>query len=477
MPGAAAFFDLDRTLVRTATGPAMSRAAHLTGLVSRSIPGEQLVYGLFNAYGETMPAMMLARQGARVARGRLRDDARAAGEFAADELIEVVEPGVAAAFAAHREAGRLVVMATTSPYDLVKPLADRLGMDDVIATRYEVDAHGRYTGALDGPFVWSRGKLAAVRTWAEANGVDLAASYAYSDSVYDTPLMCAVGHPVVVNPDVRMVAMAAARGWPRQSFSAEGTSRWLEVQRVAMGLVSPLWFPYADFDIEGLEHLPTSGPTIVVANHRSYFDVAAMAIVVSYLDRPVRFLGKREVFDAPVIGRVAATFGGIPVDRATGSHVPLQLAEAAIGRGEVVALMPQGTIPRGQAFFDPVLRARHGAVRLARRTGAQIVPVGLWGTEHVWPRSSRLPRFWDVVDPPEVRVRVGQPFRLRGRSNLDRDSAAMMDEIVALLPEEAREHRTPSAEELARSLPPDYAGDLDAETDRRPGTDGERVRR
>ena len=69
----------------------------------------------------------------------------------------------------------------------------------------------RINGTLDGPFVWSAGKLAAVKDWAVRHGIDLAESYAYSDSVYDTPLLSAVGNPFVVNPDPRMALMAAAR--------------------------------------------------------------------------------------------------------------------------------------------------------------------------------------------------------------------------------------------------------------------------
>lgn len=473
MSHGAAFFDLDRTLIRRASGEIYSRAARATGFVSRSVPGESLVYGLFNTYGEVLPAMLLARQGPRVAKGRRRVDAQATGEIAAQELVEAVEPGVAAVFDVHRRAGRPVVLATTTPFDWVKPLADRLGMDDVIATRYEYDSDGRYTGGFDGPFVWSTGKLAAVRTWADEHDIDLAESYAYSDSVYDIPLLGAVGHPVAVNPDPRLVVAAAVRGWPTESFSVkpDRDGAGIDVQRIAFGLVSPLWFPYANFDIAGLEHLPADGPTIVVGNHRSYFDVAAMAMVLADLDRPVRFLGKREVFDAPVIGKLAAAFGGIPVDRASGSATPLRRAEEAIAAGDVIAMMPQGTIPRGEAFFDPVLRARHGAARLARATGAQIVPVGLWGTEHVWPRCARLPTFWNVANPPTVRIRVGKPFRLSGRANLDRDSAAIMTAITAQLPADARRRHAPTADELAKSYPPGYRGDPTAEATRRPGTD------
>ncbi len=104
-----------------------------------------------------------------------------------------------------------MVLATTTPLrpgEATWPTC--LGFDDVVATRYGVNADGTYDGTLDGPFVWSAGKLAAVKDWAERHGVDLAESFAYSDSVYDTPLLAAVGHPFVVNPDPRMVLMAAS---------------------------------------------------------------------------------------------------------------------------------------------------------------------------------------------------------------------------------------------------------------------------
>src|SRR5690606_13515894 len=111
--------------------------------------------------------------------------------------------------------------------------------------------------------------------------------------------------------------------------------------------------------------------------------------------------------------------GGIQVDRGTGSNAPLEAAEAALAAGDLVAILPQGTIPRGRDFFDPVLRGRHGAARLAASTGVPIVPVGLWGTEKVWPRSSRVPEAWNVLRPPTVSVRVGAPLDPLPRAALD----------------------------------------------------------
>ena len=197
----AAFFDLDRTLLRGASGEVFSHAMQVAGLSSRSMPGERFMFGLFNAIGETLPTMALARQAVTLAKGRSQNAVQAAAVSVADQLVAMVQPFAESAFAAHRAAGRPIVLATTTPYDLVKPFADRLGLDDVVATKYGVDGDGRYDGTLSGPFVWSAGKLAAVAEWAAEQGIDLAESYAYSDSVYDTPLLSAVGHPIVVNPD------------------------------------------------------------------------------------------------------------------------------------------------------------------------------------------------------------------------------------------------------------------------------------
>ena len=316
------------------------------------------------------------------------------------------------------------------PYDLVKPFADRLGLDDVVATRYGVSPDGTYDGTLDGPFVWSAGKLAAITEWADRNGVDLAESYAYSDSVYDTPMLAAVGHPVVVNPDPRMVLVAAARRWPTLNLDVSpGVLKvpviGLEVQELALRFARPGFYPYARFDIDGVDNIPATGPAILCGNHRSYFDVAAMSLD----DRQERSRrrassARRRCSTHRSSGRSQPRWGASEsiVGRAPTSRWPPP-ADALAG-GEMVTMMPEGTIPRGPAFFrKPV--GRWGAARLAQLSGAPIIPVGLWGTEQVWPRSSRLPNVLNLSSPPTVRVRVGEPVELKGRS-LEADTKRLM---------------------------------------------------
>ena len=132
-------------------------------------------------------------------------------------------------------------------------------------------------------------------------------------------------------------------------------------------------------------------------------------------------------------------------------------------------LAPEGTIPRGPAFFDPVLKGRWGAARLAAETRAPVIPVGLWGTEKVWPRSSRLPEL-SLTDRPHVSATVGRPVKLK-YDDPDADTKRIMKAISGLLPAEANEQRTPTPEELALTYPPGYRGDPEAEVERRPGTD------
>jgi putative phosphoserine phosphatase/1-acylglycerol-3-phosphate O-acyltransferase len=167
----------------------------------------------------------------------------------------------------------------------------------------------------------------------------------------------------------------------------------------------------------------------------------------------VRFLGKKEVFDAPVVGQAARAMGGIRVDRGTGSAGDsLSLATRALRAGEMVAVMPQGTIPRGEEFFDPVLKGKTGAARLAAATRAPVIPIGMWGTELVWPRSAKVPNVLNVTNPPTVRVRVGRAVEL-AYDDIRADTERIMEAIMALLPPESREKRVPTEEELRKSKP------------------------
>lgn len=456
MPGAA-FFDLDRTLLQGGTGPHLSDAMVELGLVPRSLPGQALLFKAFDLLGENLPSIFLARQATLVARGkdsRSFDDAAAQ---AAEVIAELVHPFALALIEQHKAEGRPVVMATTTPEHLIKPLADRLGFDHVLATRYGTQEDGRFDGSIRGPFVWSTGKLAAVRHFAAAHDIDLGQSFAYSDSIFDLPLLQAVGSPAAVNPDPRLTLYAVARRWPIVHFDVSpGVFKipvvGIELQKFVLEGLRSTWFPCARFDIEGIENIPRHGPAILAGNHRSYFDAVAMANVVRRSGRTARVLGKKELFDIPVLGSLISAAGGIRVDRAEGGAESYDMAALALEGGEMVGVLPQGTIPRGDAFFDPELRGKSGAARLAAASRAPVIPVGMWGTEKVWPRSSTMPNLLNLSDPPTVRIRIGEPVELKYRSPAA-DTKRIMAAISELLPPEAHQRRVPTKAELRATYP------------------------
>lgn len=451
---AAAFFDLDRTLLPKGSGPILSQHLADAGLGSGpNVPGAGLAMMLYEQFGETRLSMAATKQFVRTAKGWPVATVEQAAQNAAAELAAGIPTYARLLLDELRASGHRLVLATTTPTVLVAPLARELGFDDVVAT---VWAHedGAFTGKTDGPFVWAAAKRDAIVAWAADNDVDLDASSAYSDSYFDTPMLDVVGNAVAVNPDARLAAAAALHGWEIRHFDAPpGVVRFFgrELQDLIRPFNRTEFVPTIDWHFDGLENIPAEGPAILAFNHRSYFDSFAMQFLVAKTGRPCRFLAKREVFKTPVVGVLAKLTGGIPVDRGTGSSEPLRHAREALLAGEMVAIAPQGTIPRGPAFFDPVLVGRPGAAQIAIDVRAPVIPVGLWGTEAVWPRNKKAPLF-DPRTRPAVSVSVGPPVELKYRKATT-DTVRIMTAITEQLPDRAREVVEPTEAELRRTYP------------------------
>jgi putative phosphoserine phosphatase/1-acylglycerol-3-phosphate O-acyltransferase len=112
----------------------------------------------------------------------------------------------------------------------------------------------------------------------------------------------------------------------------------------------------------------------------------------------------------------------------------MRAAEASLRAGEIVTILPEGTIPRGDAALDPVLHGHTGAARLAAATDAPVIPIGLSGTEKVWPREAKLP---NVIGIRDVSVRIGPAVKL-GYKDAAADTKKIMSAISALLPTSAK---------------------------------------
>lgn len=156
--------------------------------------------------------------------------------------------------------------------------------------------------------------------------------------------------------------------------------------------------------LEGaIDEIPSDGPLILAANHASNLDAVVVGSwLIPRLGRRIHWLGKKELFDWPIIGWAAANGGVHPVDRGAADVDAFRLAQRILDEGHVLFVFPEGTRSR-----DGVLQpARDGLALLALRTGAPVIPLGIAGSHRVWPRGQRLPH-----PGGRVALRVGSPFR------------------------------------------------------------------
>jgi HAD superfamily hydrolase (TIGR01490 family) len=210
----AAFFDLDRTLIRGSANFPLAVAAFRAGYV----PPRDLLRDAVQAVAFVLRGADDARSAAlrerilRAVAGHRSEDVIALGSRIVPGLTAAVLPEARAALDRHAAAGHDRIIVSASPVELVSALADALGLEAAVGTRSEI-VEGRYTGRLAGPFCYGQGKVAEITRLAAERGYDLAASTAYSDAVSDLPFLEAVGHPVAVNPDRELRAVAGTRGW------------------------------------------------------------------------------------------------------------------------------------------------------------------------------------------------------------------------------------------------------------------------
>jgi HAD superfamily hydrolase (TIGR01490 family) len=213
-PRAAAFFDLDKTLMAGSSGVFFARAAFQSGMISRGRLLRDLYENIrFRLLGSTddLADDVRKRVGAMIAGVPVRDLQRLSPQVLAGVLPRLYPQMLARAYE-HQDAGCPVYILTAASQEMADLLAHVLAFDGGLGSRSEI-VDGRYTGRPAGPFNYREGKVISMRELAAREQIDLAASYAYSDSESDLPMLRAVGYPVVVNPDPELARIAAEEGW------------------------------------------------------------------------------------------------------------------------------------------------------------------------------------------------------------------------------------------------------------------------
>ena len=397
-------------------GRSSARRSRRRGSPTARSPASSSSTGCTTCSARTGRRMEVTRRAVRFASGWVRAQVQEAGELAAEALAGSLQPFARPLFEEHRAAGRPLVLATTTPYDLVKPLADALGLrrrrrHPLRRARRRLRRHPRrrvrvgrgqapgHRRVGDGERRLPRRELGLLRQLLRRARCSSAVRHPVVGEPRPPPDAC--------SPCVRrwpVVHLDVPSGVPKLPSSASSRSRRSSSWPVPSSSRTP------GSTSRGVEHIPEDGPAIVVGNHRSYFDPMAMAVALAKRGRPVRFLGKKEVFDAPIVGQVAKAMGGIRVERGTGSDEPLAAAAAGPRGRRAGGDDAAGHDPSRSGLLRPGAQGPLGrgpAGRHDRRAGHPGRAVG--HGEGVAAQRAPARTSWRSRHPPTITIRVGGP--------------------------------------------------------------------
>jgi len=216
-PRIGAFFDMDKTLIAENSGSLYMKYRYQRG----EIGGLDLLKGL-GAYLQYKLGLLDIRNWTKRMMVQFRDGSEAQLESDArkwfDEMVaETIYPEAEDLVRRHQAAGHVVAIVSGATKFVVRPLAERLGIEHMLYTRLEVE-DGRFTGRVIEPICFEEGKIYWLQHFIDENDIDLARSWFYTDSITDRPLLDIVGHPVAANPDPLLYREAVRRRWPVRFF-------------------------------------------------------------------------------------------------------------------------------------------------------------------------------------------------------------------------------------------------------------------
>ena len=351
-------------------------------------------------------------------------------------IARKIYPETRAIIEAHQAKGHTVAIISSATIYQIAPTARDLGIRHIKCSAYEVGDDGEFTGEIIRPLCFGEGKVIAAEELAGELGLDLDQSFFYTDSDDDLELLERVGKPRPLNPNLKLKAIAEDNGWPVQRFASRGTPTWVDYTRTlyatgslvgafAAGL--PIWALtrsqreaanfsiglFGDFataitgvelEVEGEKNLWVSRPCVFIFNHQSKADVMIMAKLIR---RDMGGVGKKEIKDIPILGKLMEWGGTVFVDRADGQSAIKAmepLVEAIRVEGKSIVIAPEGT----RSLTPKILPFKKGAFHLAMQAGVPVVPIVIHNATDVAPKNEF------VMRPATVRVTVLPPVDTSG---------------------------------------------------------------
>jgi len=347
-----------------------------------------------------------------------------------EHIAKLIYPESRALIEAHLKKGHTVALVSAATPYQVTAAAKELGIEHVRCTKLETVA-GRFTGEVIKPTCYGMGKVAAAQGFETSHGVQSELSYFYSDSDEDIQLLEYVGKPRPLNPNTKLRRIASGRGWPVQDFNSRGSVGVKDYVRtfatqgsmVTAALAGLPMFAltrsvrksrnfstslFADLataiggielDITGEEHVWTNRPCVFIFNHQSQADTI---ILPALLRRDLAGVGKKEIGDVPVIGKLMQYGGTVLIDRentASALEAMAPLVDVMKKEGRSVCLAPEGT----RSTSTNLGRFKKGAFHLALQAQVPIVPIVIHNAIDVAPRGQF------VIRPATVKITVLPP--------------------------------------------------------------------
>ncbi|MDH3550223.1 MAG: HAD-IB family hydrolase [Gammaproteobacteria bacterium] len=429
-PEIGAFFDFDGTIISGYSAVAFFQEQLKRGHMSpRDVVELISVMASFGIGILGFPALMLAAS--QFLRG-VREDSYAefGEEVFKSHIARQIYPETRAMVKTHLQKGHTVaIISSATPYQ-VEPAARDLEIENVLCTYLQVE-DGEFTGAVVRPICFGPGKVLAAESLSDKFGADLDKSFFYSDSTDDIELLERVGNPRPLNPSNKLQAISERRGWPVRRFASRGRptpTDWVRTAMVPATLLGsfvsglPIWAlsgskrdalnfsmsVFADvasaliglnLTIKGEHHLWSHRPAVFLFNHQSNVD---MVIIARLLRRDISGVGKKEIGDIPLIGRILEFAGVVLIDRKdTEKAIETMgtLVDTMRIEGKSVCMSPEGT----RSVTPKLAPFKKGAFHLAIQAGVPIVPIVIQNSSDIMPKGDMIYR------PATVEVEVLPP--------------------------------------------------------------------
>jgi putative phosphoserine phosphatase/1-acylglycerol-3-phosphate O-acyltransferase len=433
-PRTVAFFDLDGTLIAGFSITSLLRE-RLSSFHLGLLDAAEELFDLANhaIVGRNFPALL--EHAVATLKGIAEQDFIELGDAVFEKYTAGdIYPESRALVQAHQDRGHTVVILSSATIYQVKPIADELGIENIICNRLVV-RDGVFTGEVDKPLCYAEGKLFAAQDYVEQHSWSLEDCYFYSDGFEDLPLLDGVGFPRPLNPDYRLGEAARERGWPVRKFSSRGMPGFKEVLRTGLAYgafmsaaisIVPTWIlnqsrreavnlavtTWGEFgsalagikiNVRGEENLWAKRPAVFLFNHQSAADVLIMS---KLLRRDFTAIAKKEIAGNPLVGPVFRVADAVFVDRRNHEKAMEALKPVVdmIHEGLSLAIAPEGTRSAGRRLGP----FKKGPFHIAMQAGVPVVPIVIHNATDVLPKGAFFLR------PAEVYVDVLEPISTAG---------------------------------------------------------------